>query len=194
MRLWFGFVSTPGAAAAGWPTRHNPTNIANANPNPPTPADRVVPVHSWRLVIVPCGLILCASLVRFCLNARSRSSSCLLLLLQSLCAVRCAVQNSKLWICIIGYVSIFCRCDCSYNSAAGFMGAAQGTHGSWCGPKARQCENYLRGVRSTRRPASRDFVWVRNSRELSLFGSATPNTGRSSCRLLGDPTQPDQYR
>ena len=35
-------------------TRPNPTNIANANPNPPTPADRVVPVHSWRLVIVPC--------------------------------------------------------------------------------------------------------------------------------------------
>ena len=65
------------------------------------------------------------------------------------------------------------------------MGAAQGTHGSWCGPKARQCENHLLGVRSTRRPASRDFVWVRNSRELSLCGSATPNTGRSSCRLLG---------
>ena len=57
------------------PTRPNPTNIANANPNPPTPADRVIPVHSWRLVIVPCGLILCASLVRFCLNARSSSSS-----------------------------------------------------------------------------------------------------------------------
>ena len=53
-------------------TRPNPTNIANANPNPPTPAGRVVPVHSWRLVIVPCGLILCASLVRFYLNARSR--------------------------------------------------------------------------------------------------------------------------
>ena len=53
-------------------TRPNPTNIANANPNPPTPAGRVVPVHSWRLVIVPCGPILCASLVRFCLNARSR--------------------------------------------------------------------------------------------------------------------------
>ena len=35
-------------------TRPNPTNIANANPNPPTPADRVVPVHSWRLAIVPC--------------------------------------------------------------------------------------------------------------------------------------------
>ena len=35
-------------------TRPNPTNIANANPNPPTPADRVVPVHSWRLVVVPC--------------------------------------------------------------------------------------------------------------------------------------------
>ena len=35
-------------------TRPNPTNIASANPNPPTPADRVVPVHSWRLVIVPC--------------------------------------------------------------------------------------------------------------------------------------------
>ena len=26
----------------------NPTNIANANPDPPTPADRVVPIHDWR--------------------------------------------------------------------------------------------------------------------------------------------------
>ena len=72
----FGFVSTPGAesvrCAVQNSTRPNPTNIVNANPNPPTPADRVVPVHSWRLVIVPCWLILCASLVRFCLNARSR--------------------------------------------------------------------------------------------------------------------------
>ena len=62
----------------GWPeeivsipvgqiTRPKPTNIANANPDPPNPADRVVPTHGWRLVKVPCGLILCASLVRFCL-------------------------------------------------------------------------------------------------------------------------------
>ena len=41
----------------------NPTNIANANPDSQTPADRVVPNHVWRLVIVPCGLVLCASLV-----------------------------------------------------------------------------------------------------------------------------------
>ena len=27
----------------------NPTNIANANPTPPTPADRVVPVNGWPL-------------------------------------------------------------------------------------------------------------------------------------------------
>ena len=27
----------------------NPTNIANANPNPPNPADRVVPVNGWPL-------------------------------------------------------------------------------------------------------------------------------------------------
>ena len=40
----------------------NPTNIANANPDPPTLADRVVPIHGWRLVIVPCGLVFCASL------------------------------------------------------------------------------------------------------------------------------------
>ena len=40
----------------------NPTNIANANPDPPTPADRVVPIHGWRLAIVPCGLVLCAHL------------------------------------------------------------------------------------------------------------------------------------
>ena len=76
MRLWFGFVSTPGTESVRCTvqnsTRPNPTNIANANPNPPTPSGRVVPVHSWRLVIVPCGLILCAYLVRFCLNARSR--------------------------------------------------------------------------------------------------------------------------
>ena len=26
----------------------NPTNIANANPDPSTPADRVVPIHGWR--------------------------------------------------------------------------------------------------------------------------------------------------
>ena len=92
-------------------TRPNPTNIANANPNPPTPAGRVVPVHSWRLVIVPCGLILCASLVRFCLNARSR-------------VVRCAVANSKLWVCILGSVAFFRRCDRSHNCAGGFTGAA----------------------------------------------------------------------
>ena len=30
-----------------WPTRPNPTHIANANPTP-TPADRMVPIHSWR--------------------------------------------------------------------------------------------------------------------------------------------------
>ena len=29
---------------SGWPTQPNPTNIANANPNPPTPADRMVPL------------------------------------------------------------------------------------------------------------------------------------------------------
>ena len=60
---------------------------------------------------------------------------------------------------------------------------------SWCGSvvsKARQCENQLRGVRSTRRPVSRAFVWVRNIREwsLSLCGSATPNTGWWACRLF----------
>ena len=26
----------------------NPTNIANANPDPPAPADRVVPILGWR--------------------------------------------------------------------------------------------------------------------------------------------------
>ena len=30
----------------------NPTNIANANPKPPTPADRVVPVNGWRKLLV----------------------------------------------------------------------------------------------------------------------------------------------
>ena len=45
---------------SGWPTRPNPTNIANASPDPPTLADRVVPILGWRLVIVPYGLILCA--------------------------------------------------------------------------------------------------------------------------------------
>ena len=54
----------------------------------------------------------------------------------------------------------------------------QGTHGSWRGSAvsgARHCENRLRGVRSTRRPACRAFVYHR---------SATPNTGRSACRLF----------
>ena len=43
----------------------DPTNIANANsPDSPTPADRVVPIYGWRLVIVSRGLVrcLCASL------------------------------------------------------------------------------------------------------------------------------------
>ena len=47
------------------PTRPNPTNIPNANPDPSTPADRMVPINGWRLVEVPRGLVLCASLVRF---------------------------------------------------------------------------------------------------------------------------------
>ena len=39
----------------------NPTlnAIANAKPNVPIPAGRVVPIHGWRLVIIPCGLVLC---------------------------------------------------------------------------------------------------------------------------------------
>ena len=55
--VWADFVCVSGSVLS-WPTRPNTTNIANANPNPATPADRVVPVHSWRLVIVPWGLIL----------------------------------------------------------------------------------------------------------------------------------------
>ena len=47
--VWADFVCVSGSVLS-WPTRPNgqpnPTNIANANPNPPTPADRVVPVHS----------------------------------------------------------------------------------------------------------------------------------------------------
>ena len=37
---------------------------------------------------------------------------------------------------------------------------------------------------STRRPASQAFVWIRNTREWPLCGSATPSTGRSACRLF----------
>ena len=33
----------------------NPNAIANANPDPPTPADHVVPIHGWHLVIVLCA-------------------------------------------------------------------------------------------------------------------------------------------
>ena len=40
----------------------SPTNIANGNPDPPTPADRVVSVNGWplgRLIdVLPCGLVL----------------------------------------------------------------------------------------------------------------------------------------
>ena len=32
----------------------------NANPDPPTSADREVPIHGWRLVVAPCGLVMCA--------------------------------------------------------------------------------------------------------------------------------------
>ena len=64
-----GIVSIP----VGQP---DPTRPISLTLTPPTPADRVVPIHGWRLVIVLCGLILCASLVRFCLwcvpNLRSR--------------------------------------------------------------------------------------------------------------------------
>ena len=34
----------------------DPNDIAN--PEPPTPAKREIPLHGWRLVIVPCGLVL----------------------------------------------------------------------------------------------------------------------------------------
>ena len=42
----------------------DPNSIANANLDPPTPADREVSIHDWRLVIVPCGLVLCACRTR----------------------------------------------------------------------------------------------------------------------------------
>ena len=61
---------------------------------------------------------------------------------------------------------------CAYGatpSAAEAVSSLISTEGfSWCGSavsKAHQCVNHLRGVRSTRRPASRAFVWVRNTRE-----------------------------
>ena len=37
------------------PSLANPTNIAKANPDPPTPADRVVPIHGWRTKIYQRG-------------------------------------------------------------------------------------------------------------------------------------------
>ena len=33
----------------------DPNAITNANPDPSIPADRVVPIHGWRLVIVLCA-------------------------------------------------------------------------------------------------------------------------------------------
>ena len=33
----------------------DPNAIANANPDPPTPANRVVQIHGWHLVIVLCA-------------------------------------------------------------------------------------------------------------------------------------------
>ena len=36
----------------------DPNAIANTNPDPPTSADREVPIHGWRLVVAPCGLVM----------------------------------------------------------------------------------------------------------------------------------------
>ena len=38
----------------------DPNANPKANPDPPTPADREVAIHGWRLVIAPCGLVICA--------------------------------------------------------------------------------------------------------------------------------------
>ena len=52
-RRFMGFFNS------GWPTTTSgmadPTSVANANPDPPTPADRVVPVHDWRTKKDPKG-------------------------------------------------------------------------------------------------------------------------------------------
>ena len=91
------------------PTRPNPTNIANANPNPPTPADRVVPAlgHStvWADFVSVSGSIL------------SQRSCCRV----------CALCGSEFK--IMGLYNrfcnrFFCRCDCSHNCAGRFTGAA----------------------------------------------------------------------
>ena len=57
-----GILSIP----VGQPDPTRPISLTLTQTSP-TPADRVVPIHGWRLVIVLCELILCASLVRFCL-------------------------------------------------------------------------------------------------------------------------------
>ena len=36
----------------------DPNDIANTKPDPPTSADREVPIHGWRLVVAPCGLVM----------------------------------------------------------------------------------------------------------------------------------------
>ena len=45
----------------------DPNLIANANPDPPTPADREVPTYGWCLVIVPYGLV-CLRVTRVLLS------------------------------------------------------------------------------------------------------------------------------
>ena len=55
----------------GWP--EGIVSIPVGQPDPTRPISLTltqtpyVPIHGWRLVVVPCGLVLCASLVRFCL-------------------------------------------------------------------------------------------------------------------------------
>ena len=74
-------------------------------------------------------LVVCS--IFFSLDPTDVSSVCTLLVLETRGAAalegelgRRAVQNSKLWVCIIGSESFFCRCDCSHNCSSGFTGAA----------------------------------------------------------------------
>ena len=73
-------------------------------------------------------LVVCS--VFFSLDPTDVGSVCVFLVLERRGAAalegeleRRAVQNSKLWFCIVGSGSVFCRCDRSHDCAGGFTGA-----------------------------------------------------------------------
>ena len=58
------WTAVEGMASSEWASQPDPNAVADANPHPPTPADREVPIHGWRLVVAPCDLVMCACRTR----------------------------------------------------------------------------------------------------------------------------------